>query len=119
MVGTQHLLLFLRELRLQIALMHTVEHESRDILRAQLLRQILSPLLRGQPPVLIAVESAIAVHILEGFAIDRQQFHTRICLQPQLSAAFILHQQIAIRRFCLRIVLSCRSLYLRTSHRQR
>ena len=97
MVGTQHLLLFLRELRLQIALMHTVEHESCNVLCAQLLRQILSPLLRGQPPVLIAVESAIAVHILEGFAIDRQQFHTGIRLQPQLSAAFILHQQIAIR----------------------
>ena len=55
MIGTQHFLLFLIELWLEVPLVHAVEHKSCDILGAQLLRQILSPLLRRQPPVLIAV----------------------------------------------------------------
>ena len=55
MIGAQHFLLFLIELWLQVPLVHAVEHKACDILGAQLLRQILSPLLRRQPPVLIAV----------------------------------------------------------------
>ena len=112
MIGTQHFLLFLIELWLEVPLVHAVEHKSCDILGAQLLRQILSPLLRRQPPVLIAVKLPIAVHILKDFAINLQQLHARVRLQAQFGAALILHQQITVGCLSLRIVRRCCRLYL-------
>ena len=80
--------------------MHTVEHKSCDVFRAELLGQILRPLLRGQTPILIGIQFAIAVHILEYLAVNMEKLHAGFGAVRQF-CTILLHQRIAI----------CRSLF--------
>ena len=44
MIGTQHFLLFLIELWLEVPLVHAVEHETGNLVNAQLLREVYAAL---------------------------------------------------------------------------
>ena len=56
-------------------LMAAVEHQSGYLLDGELRGEVGSTLLGREAPVLIGVERVVAVQVLEGKAVDRQQFH--------------------------------------------
>ena len=107
MVFAQHLLLFIIELGLEVALMRAVEHQARDVFRRELRREVFCALLRRQAPVFVRGELAVAVHVLERLAIDRQDLDARVLFVAERCAALVLDARPAVGRLRLRIVFLC------------
>ena len=55
--------------------MAAIEHQSGYLLDGELRGEVGSALLSREAPVFIGVERIVAVQVLEGKAVDRQQFH--------------------------------------------
>ena len=80
--------------------MVAVEHQTRYLLDRHLSNQIIYPLLDRPAPVLVHVEPAVAVEILEGITVLGKYDHTRFGRIPQRRAALLDYDIVTVgRRF--------------------